>query len=166
MHAKNRLSKLAFLCAALVLIGQGCPRNDTASYTTSQQTWSELTDEERAAVRGIVRTFGELKDKKPEEIRAIQPLTINVMTLQDAVTHQNVILPFPEQQFRLVTPVECPDDCPEDHYVGSEGLTLDLRMFDEPPVSCEWGMRSATTEMNVDQEGFIRWLEEYLKKKR
>lgn len=147
--------KLAFGLAALLLLGAGCSWNSSGSYTSPQQNWSDMTDEQRAQVRSVLRTFGDLKDKQPDEIRAIEPLTINVMQIGSD------ILPFPEQQFTIVTPVECPDDCTGDHYVGSNGLTLDLRKLSEPAVSCEWGAASSAEEMEVDHEILILWLEEY-----
>lgn len=157
MPSKSGLAKkLAMTAAALVLLGPACVQ--TPSYQSTQQSWSELTDEERTQLRAIAHTFNDLAGKSPEEVRAIEPLVINVMNLGN-----DVILPFPEEQFETVTPQECPDDCAESHYVGPRGLTLDLQKLNEPRTSCEWGDATATMTMEVNQDALNRWFEEYMK---
>ena len=156
----RKTSKLTILITPLLLLGFGCAPGGSGTYVAPQQPVSQLTAEQRSQIRDIMRNFSDVRAKTPEEIRAIQPLAINVMQVGDD------IVPFPEEQFRLATPVECPDDCPEDHYVGAEALTLDLGKLSEPQASCEWGMASAATPMEVDHEDLILWLDAYVKTRR
>lgn len=150
--------KAAIILAPLLLIGAGCTWTSPGTNPSPQQTWSDMTDEQRRQVRAVVWAFGDLEKKTPDEVRAIEPLVINVMDLG-----QGRILPFPEEQFETVTPEECPDDCARSHYVGPRGLTLDLQKLNEPRTSCEWGDATATMTMEVNPDELNRWFEEYLK---
>lgn len=150
---------MAASLSALLFVGVACPSSGV-SYQPTQTPHSELTAEQRAAIRQIMapfkgdaapataQTHAALVLKTPDEIRAIRPLVIPVLTLG---TDQ---FPFPNVQFRVTEP----DKCTARHYHGPTGLTLHLTAVREPSDPCGFG--SDVADREVDAEALIKWFDE------
>jgi len=89
--------------------------------------------------------YDELARKTQDEIRAIKPLVIPVLTLNGEV------FPFPDDQFTRIAP----DKCGAWHYHGSVGFSLALKKVPEPDDPCGFG--TDVSEQEVDAEALIHW---------
>lgn len=159
MSVKQRSALMAASLSALLFVGFACPSSGV-SYQPTQTPHSELTAEQRAAIRNIMapfkgdappaataQTHADLALKTSDEIRAIRPLVIPILTLG---TDQ---FPFPNVQFRVTEP----DKCAVRHYHGSTGLTLNLTSVREPSDPCGFG--SDVADREVDAEALIKWFD-------
>ena len=150
MRTPRTLRPLALPAILLLLIGAGCP------------TWSEMTDEERAAVRtGAAAlnvpepeplTYEDLSQMKPEQIRAMKTVVIDVL-----ISNEGEYFPYPQAQFSI-TP---PDHCKVVHFHGDVGLTLGGIEIPEPKDSCGFGYNLAQKTFGAEE--IIAWFRMFKK---
>ncbi|HTK04091.1 MAG TPA: hypothetical protein VL500_00750 [Candidatus Eisenbacteria bacterium] len=101
-----------------------------------------------AARRAPTQTYLNLAKKTPDEIRAMAPIVVPMLT------YDGQKFPFPEDQFTKTQP----DHCEQVHYHGGIGFSMEFKKVREPDGPCGFG--SDVKDEQADTEAIIRWMQE------